>query len=110
MHTLGTANLSVACSFLSFSFFLLFSFFLSFLQPERIDPPDPTKPDYDIRADVWSLGISLVSLSFQSVPLVVIFTSMTLKDSCKIRTEHADPFTLKQLFECAAVMHEVMQR
>lgn len=30
------------------------------LQPERIDPPDPTKPDYDIRADVWSLGISLV--------------------------------------------------
>ena len=29
-------------------------------QPERIDPPDPTKPDYDIRADVWSLGISLV--------------------------------------------------
>lgn len=31
------------------------------LQPERIDPPDPTKPDYDIRADVWSLGISLVS-------------------------------------------------
>lgn len=32
------------------------------LQPERIDPPDPTKPDYDIRADVWSLGISLVNL------------------------------------------------
>ena len=29
-------------------------------QPERIDPPDPTRPDYDIRADVWSLGISLV--------------------------------------------------
>lgn len=71
----------------SLSLFLLFSFFFSFLQPERIDPPDPTKPDYDIRADVWSLGISLVSLSFQSVPLVVIFTSMTLKDSCKIRTE-----------------------
>lgn len=33
---------------------------LSHWQPERIDPPDPTKPDYDIRADVWSLGISLV--------------------------------------------------
>ncbi len=33
-----------------------------FMQPERIDPPDPTKPDYDIRADVWSLGISLVKL------------------------------------------------
>lgn len=33
-------------------------------QPERIDPPDPSKPDYDIRADVWSLGISLVSSSY----------------------------------------------
>jgi len=30
-------------------------------QPERIDPPDPRRPDYDIRADVWSLGLSLVS-------------------------------------------------
>ena len=31
------------------------------LQPERIEPPDPSKPAYDIRADVWALGISLVS-------------------------------------------------
>ncbi|XP_016287781.2 dual specificity mitogen-activated protein kinase kinase 7 isoform X2 [Monodelphis domestica] len=31
----------------------------AYMAPERIDPPDPTKPDYDIRADVWSLGISL---------------------------------------------------
>ena len=38
------------------------------LQPERIDPPDPTRPDYDIRADVWSLGISLVS----NIPAVAI--------------------------------------
>ena len=30
------------------------------VQPERIDPPDPRRPDYDIRADVWSLGLSLV--------------------------------------------------
>ncbi len=39
----------------------MFHVFIS-SQPERIDPPDPTKPDYDIRADVWSLGISLVEL------------------------------------------------
>lgn len=35
----------------------------AYMAPERIDPPDPTRPDYDIRADVWSLGISLVELA-----------------------------------------------
>lgn len=33
----------------------------AYMAPERIDPPDPAFPRYDIRADVWSLGISLVS-------------------------------------------------
>lgn len=33
-------------------------------QPERIDPPDPSNPEYDVRADVWSLGISLVSYDY----------------------------------------------
>ncbi|XP_075227600.1 dual specificity mitogen-activated protein kinase kinase 7-like [Lycorma delicatula] len=35
----------------------------AYMAPERIDPPDPRKPDYDIRADVWSLGITLVELA-----------------------------------------------
>ena len=42
------------------------------LQPERIDPPDPTRPDYDIRADVWSLGISLVSY-IPAVTIIVLY-------------------------------------
>uniref|UniRef100_A0A8C1J8U8 Dual specificity mitogen-activated protein kinase kinase 7 n=1 Tax=Cyprinus carpio TaxID=7962 RepID=A0A8C1J8U8_CYPCA len=40
----------------------------AYMAPERIDPPDPSKPDYDIRADVWSLGISLVELATGQFP------------------------------------------
>ena len=40
----------------------------AYMAPERIDPPDPSRPDYDIRADVWSLGISLVELATGEFP------------------------------------------
>ena len=32
----------------------------AYMSPERIEPADPKRPDYDIRADIWSLGITLV--------------------------------------------------
>ncbi|XP_046844085.1 dual specificity mitogen-activated protein kinase kinase 7-like [Xenia sp. Carnegie-2017] len=40
----------------------------AYMAPERIDPPDPSNPDYDVRADVWSLGISLVELASGKFP------------------------------------------
>jgi mitogen-activated protein kinase kinase 7 len=39
-----------------------------YMAPERIDPADPTNPIYDIRADVWSLGITLVELATGEYP------------------------------------------
>ncbi|XP_033642988.1 dual specificity mitogen-activated protein kinase kinase 7-like [Asterias rubens] len=41
---------------------------VAYMAPERIDPPDPNNPDYDVRADVWSLGISLVELATGEFP------------------------------------------
>lgn len=35
----------------------------AYMAPERVEPPDPMNPNYDVRADVWSLGISLVELA-----------------------------------------------
>jgi len=40
----------------------------AYMAPERISPPNPNKPDYDIRADVWSLGITLVELATGQFP------------------------------------------
>ena len=37
----------------------------AYMAPERIDPK---KPEYDIRADVWSLGITLVELATNAYP------------------------------------------
>lgn len=33
----------------------------AYMSPERINSSNLEKPEYDVRADIWSLGISLVS-------------------------------------------------
>lgn len=38
------------------------------MAPERIDPVDPANPVYDTRADIWSLGITLVELGTGQYP------------------------------------------
>ncbi|XP_071821901.1 dual specificity mitogen-activated protein kinase kinase 7-like isoform X2 [Apostichopus japonicus] len=40
----------------------------AYMAPERIEPEDPKSPVYDVRADVWSLGISLVELATLEFP------------------------------------------
>ncbi|UJR27524.1 hypothetical protein I4U23_008808 [Adineta vaga] len=35
----------------------------AYMSPERINPTIADKPNYDIRADIWSLGISLIELA-----------------------------------------------
>lgn len=52
----------------------------AYMSPERIDPPDQDSPSYDIRADVWSLGISLIELANLRYPYnntAVQFSLMT---------------------------------
>lgn len=39
-----------------------------YMAPERIEPLDPLNPSYDIRADVWSLGVTLVELATGEYP------------------------------------------
>lgn len=40
----------------------------AYMAPERIEPQNPDNPDYDVRADVWSLGITLVELATAVFP------------------------------------------
>ncbi|CAD5123924.1 DgyrCDS12232 [Dimorphilus gyrociliatus] len=41
---------------------------VAYLSPERIEPVDPDFPVYDVRADVWSLGITLIELATGKFP------------------------------------------
>ena len=55
------------------------------MSPERIQPSDSVNPSYDVRADVWSLGITLVSemkrkiLIFRTILLFFLFRSNSVR-------------------------------
>ncbi|CAL8095481.1 unnamed protein product [Orchesella dallaii] len=40
----------------------------AYMAPERIEPPNKHSPTYDIRADVWSVGITMVELATGKFP------------------------------------------
>ena len=56
------------------------------MSPERINPLNTEVPDYDIRADIWSLGISLVSKIFLSTELT------------EFKNNHLSRLNLQQLY------------
>lgn len=52
---------------LQLSFFLFNILFLRYMAPERINPGKGSR-GYDIRSDVWSLGITMCELSIGKFP------------------------------------------
>ena len=43
-----------------------------YLAPERIDPEGGSCPTYTVKADVWSLGITLLEVALSSFPFVLL--------------------------------------
>lgn len=51
----------------------------AYMSPERIEPSDPSRPDYDIRADIWSLGITLVKKKQTFFLLISMFVFLLFR-------------------------------